>query len=63
MAAKSSTAASTGSTGTDAIELLLADHRNVEKLFRKYDKLVEDGGTYNASSNRPLFGARAAPSR
>ncbi len=34
-------------TETDAIELLLADHRNVEKLFKKYEKLVEDEGSYN----------------
>lgn len=32
----------------DAIELLLADHRNVEKLFKDYEKLVEDDGSYNA---------------
>ena len=32
---------------TDAIELLLADHRNVEKLFKQYQKLVEDEGSYN----------------
>ena len=31
----------------DAIELLLADHRNVEKLFKEYEKLVEDEGSYN----------------
>ncbi len=31
----------------DAIELLKADHRKVEKLFKDYDKLVEDEGTYN----------------
>ena len=47
MATKSSTATSTGSPDTDAIELLTADHRNVEKLFKKYEKLAEDGGTYN----------------
>jgi len=47
MATKSSTAASTSSPGPDAIELLLADHRNVEKLFKKYEKLAEEGGTYN----------------
>jgi hemerythrin superfamily protein len=47
MATKSSTAASTGSPDTDAIDLLAADHRNVEKLFKKYEKLAEDGGTYN----------------
>ena len=32
---------------TDAIELLMADHRKVEKLFTKYEKLVEDDGSYN----------------
>ncbi len=31
----------------DAIELLKADHRKVEKLFKEYDKLVEDEGSYN----------------
>ena len=31
----------------DAIEILLADHRNVEKLFKQYEKLVEDEGSYN----------------
>ncbi len=31
----------------DAIELLKADHRKVEKLFKDYDKLVEDEGSYN----------------
>ena len=45
MATKSSTAQVPHST--DAIELLIADHRNVEKLFKKYEKLAEDGGTYN----------------
>ncbi len=39
--------ATTSSAQTDAIELLTADHRNVEKLFKAYDKLVEDEGTYN----------------
>ena len=34
-------------TNVDAIELLLADHRNVEKLFKEYEKLVEDEGSYN----------------
>ena len=32
---------------TDAIELLMADHRNVEKLFKKYEKLVENEASYN----------------
>ena len=31
----------------DAIEMLLADHRNVEQLFKQYEKLVEDEGSYN----------------
>ena len=31
----------------DAIELLKADHRKVEKLFKEYEKLVEDEGSYN----------------
>ena len=34
-------------TEADAIELLLADHRNVEKLFKQYEKLVEDEASYN----------------
>ncbi len=34
-------------TPTDAIELLTADHRKVEKLFKEYDKLVENEGSYN----------------
>lgn len=37
----------TKSSPADAIELLTADHRNVEKLFKEYDKLAEDGATYN----------------
>ena len=32
---------------TDAIELLMADHRHVEKLFKEYEKLVENEGSYN----------------
>ncbi|MBC7793701.1 MAG: hemerythrin domain-containing protein [Clostridia bacterium] len=32
---------------TDAIELLKADHRNVERLFTEYEKLVEDEASYN----------------
>ena len=32
---------------TDAIDLLKADHRNVEKLFKEYEKLVENEGSYN----------------
>jgi hemerythrin superfamily protein len=47
MATKTSTAANTASPGTDAIELLTADHRNVEKLFKQYDKLAEEEGSYN----------------
>ena len=35
------------SSKTDAIELLMADHRHVEKLLKKYEKLVEDDGSYN----------------
>jgi hemerythrin superfamily protein len=31
----------------DPIELLKEDHRNVEKLFKEYEKLVEDDGSYN----------------
>lgn len=41
-----STAALTG-LKTDAIDLLTADHRNVEKLFKQYEQLVENEGTYN----------------
>ncbi len=39
--------AGTTSPPTDAIELLMADHRNVEKLFKQYEKLAEDEGSYN----------------
>jgi hemerythrin superfamily protein len=42
-----SSKAAAAETQTDAIELLLADHRNVEKLFKQYEKLVEDEGSYN----------------
>ncbi len=35
------------STKTDAIELLMEDHRNVEKLFKEYEKLVKDDGSYS----------------
>lgn len=38
---------SRSATNTDAIELLMADHRNVEKLFKQYEKLVEEEGSYN----------------
>ena len=38
----STTAQSAGGAKTDAIELLTADHRRVEKLFKEYEKLVED---------------------
>lgn len=34
-------------TKTDAIELLMQDHRKVEKLFKQYEKLVEEEGSYN----------------
>lgn len=47
MATKSPTAGNNAGATTDAIELLTADHRNVEKLFKQYDKLAEEGGTYN----------------
>ena len=47
MAVISSKAAPTGSAKTDAIELLTADHRKVEKLFKQYSKLVEDEASYN----------------
>lgn len=41
----SRTKASKGPQGTDAIELLTADHKEVKTLFKQYDKLVEsDGG-------------------
>ena len=42
-----SSKAQTAGANTDAIELLLADHRNVEKLFKQYERLVEDEGSYN----------------
>ncbi len=47
MANASSTAAKTAGAKTDAIEMLTADHRHVEKLFKAYDKLVEEEGSYN----------------
>ena len=47
MTVTSSKAAPTGSAKTDAIELLTADHRKVEKLFKQYSKLVEDEASYN----------------
>lgn len=47
MATTSSTAAKPAGVRTDAIDLLTADHRKVEKLFKAYDKLVEDEGSYN----------------
>ncbi len=47
MATKTSSAVPPAAGKTDAIELLLADHRKVEKLFKDYDKLVENEGTYN----------------
>ncbi|MEO8188691.1 MAG: hemerythrin domain-containing protein [Burkholderiaceae bacterium] len=37
----------TASARMDAIEMLVADHRHVEKLFKQYEKLVEDEGSYN----------------
>ncbi|MGH6608714.1 MAG: hemerythrin domain-containing protein [Burkholderiaceae bacterium] len=47
MATTSSTAVQTAGGQVDAIELLTADHRKVEKLFKQYDKLVEDEAGYN----------------
>ena len=47
MATESPKAKNAAGTDTDAIEMLIADHRNVEQLFKQYDKLAEDGGTYN----------------
>jgi len=47
MATKTSSAVPPSGGKTDAIELLLADHRKAEKLFKDYDKLVENEGTYN----------------
>lgn len=37
----------TPSGKTDAIDLLTADHRNVERLFQEYEKLVAAEGSYN----------------
>lgn len=47
MATKSSTTVQTAEAKTDAIDLLIADHRQVEKHFKDYDKLVENEGSYN----------------
>ena len=47
MATQSSSAKNAAPAGTDAIEMLIADHRNVEQLFKRYDKLAEEEGTYN----------------
>lgn len=47
MAITSSTAGQAAGAQTDAIELLIADHRRVDKLFKEYDKLVENEGSYN----------------
>ncbi len=45
MATTSSTANAAGAQN-DAIEMLISDHRKVEKLFKEYEKLVEEG-SYN----------------
>lgn len=44
-AAKSASTRKAGGTGsqTDAIALLTQDHKDVKKLFKQYDKMVEDG--------------------
>jgi len=47
MANKSSAAVNPAPTKSDAIEMLTADHRNVEKLFKEYEQLAEGEGTYN----------------
>ena len=47
MAVTSSKAGPASNAKTDAIELLTADHRKVEKLFKQYSKLVEDEASYN----------------
>ena len=47
MATTSSTPVNTAGAKSDAIEMLTADHRNVEKLFKEYDQLVEAEGSYN----------------
>ncbi|MEP6609412.1 MAG: hemerythrin domain-containing protein [Burkholderiaceae bacterium] len=47
MATTQSAATRTGGVKADAIELLTSDHRNVEKLFKEYEKLVENDGSYN----------------
>ena len=40
-AKKSSTASPRGAASEDAIALLMSDHREVEAMFKDYDKLVE----------------------
>jgi len=54
MAAKSSSAAPTARdrSGSDATELLAADHREVQALFRKYGKLADADAA--GSERRPL---------
>lgn len=47
MATTSSAAARTAGARIDAIDMLIADHRLVDKHFKEYDKLVENEGTYN----------------
>jgi hemerythrin superfamily protein len=47
MATKSSNTENTAGTKSDAIEMLTADHRKVEKLFKEYDQLAEGEGSYN----------------
>ncbi len=47
MATKSSTTLNTAGMKSDAIEMLTADHRKVEILFKEYDQLVEAEGSYN----------------
>jgi hemerythrin-like domain-containing protein len=40
--AKQKTSSASRSNGVDAIELLKEDHRNVEKIFKEFEKLQED---------------------
>jgi hemerythrin superfamily protein len=42
---KTTPAKATRSTGTDAIALLTQDHKAVQKIFKEFDKLKENGGS------------------
>ena len=42
---KTTPAKATRSTGTDAITLLTQDHKAVQKIFKEFDKLKQNGGS------------------